>query len=57
MAIYVSRRNKMELSLDAKAIFIRMLKGRIRLDKGYCCAVRDVDTLMDIWGYRHVMLC
>lgn len=57
MAIYVSRRNKTQFSLDcsAESIFIRMVKARLKVDYSFYSATKNVDEFKKMWCYKNVL--
>lgn len=57
MAIYISRRNKTEGSLDSDAntIFVRMLKARLKIDFDFYSITNNVEEFLHIWVYENVL--
>jgi len=57
MAVYMSRRNKVEGSTDDDAVFvfIKMLKSRIRIDFNYYSLMNDLGKFANIWCHKDVL--
>ncbi len=57
MAIYISRRNKIDGSLDcdASTLFVRMIKARLKVDFDFYKSTNNVEELISIWCYKDVL--
>lgn len=57
MAVYMSRRNKIEGSsdIDVVCIFKKMLKARLKIDFNYYSLVSDLEKFSNIWCYKDVL--
>ncbi len=51
MAIYISRRNKIDGSLvcDASVLFVRMIKVRLKVDFDFYMSINNVEEFIFIW--------
>lgn len=57
MSIYLSRRNKLESSsdVDAKIIFVRMIKVRLKTDFCFFKLTNSVEDFTDMWALKKVL--
>ena len=57
MAIYLSRRNKLENSLDVDAatLFLRMVKARLHVDFSFYRTTNNVEEFSNIWSINNVL--
>ncbi len=57
MAIYISRRNKVDGSLDcdASTLFVRMIRARLKVDFDFYKSKNNVEEFIFIWCYKDVM--
>lgn len=57
MAVYVSRKRKVEDSMDCDVVLLlsRMIKARILIDFKYYCIMKDVERFKMTWTYRGVL--
>ncbi len=57
MAIYISRRNKVDGSLDcdASTLFVRMIKARLKVDFDFYKSTNNVEEFILIWCYKDVL--
>ncbi len=57
MAVYMSRRNKVEGSTDDNAVFVfvKMLKARLKIDFNYYRLMNDLEKFSNIWCYKEVL--
>nr|XP_043872337.1 major histocompatibility complex class I-related gene protein-like isoform X2 [Solea senegalensis] len=59
LAIYVSRRNKVENSLDVdcQQIYVRMIKTRIKTDFVFFHSTNNTEEFLETWGVKDVLCC
>lgn len=59
MAVYLSRRNRMENAADDDAVFVfvKMLKARLEIDFNYYRMMKDLQTFCSVWCYKVVLCC
>uniref|UniRef100_A0A3B4TQD0 Reverse transcriptase domain-containing protein n=1 Tax=Seriola dumerili TaxID=41447 RepID=A0A3B4TQD0_SERDU len=57
MAVYMSRKNRLENLADDDAVFIfvKCLKARLKIDFNYYMMMKDVETFCDIWSFNNVL--
>lgn len=57
MAIYLSRRNKIEESLDfdINTVFVRMVKARLKVDFDFYSTTNNVEEFINIWCLKNVL--
>lgn len=57
MAVYMSRRNKVEgfTDDDAVFVFVKMVKSRLRIDFNYYRLMNDLGKFSIIWCYMDVL--
>lgn len=57
MAIYISRRNKVDGSLDcdASTLFVRMMKARLKVDFDFYSSINNIEEFIFIWCYKDVL--
>ncbi len=57
MAVYMSRRNKVEGSTDDNAVFVfvKMLKACLKIDLNYYRLMNDLEKFSNIWCYKEVL--
>ena len=57
MAVYLSRRNKIETAVDDDAVFVfvKILKARLKIDFKYYRMMKDLEKFSSVWCYKHVL--
>ena len=57
MAVYLSRRNRIEKAVDDDAVllFVKMLKARLKIDFNYYRMMKDLERFSTVRCYKHVL--
>ncbi len=57
MAIYMSRRNKIEESsdCDVNTVFVRLLKARLKIDFDFYKSTNNIEEFRNIWCFKNVL--